>query len=557
MLPFLLWTRNIRPEIHPIRKPSVATALLACTFFYLTGRAFVPWLGLQNDEALFGAALYDTSGLAMWRWVFGHKVPLMMMSYLGTLKTLLYAPVFEIWPPASNSIRLPMVLAGTATVWLFFALLRRVSSVRAAVLGCLLLATDATYLLTTCFDWGPVALQHLLLVGGGLLLVIFCQSRRLLPLAGGCLLFGLALWDKALFVWMLGGFSVAAVVVYPRQILHLVTFPRAIIALAAFCAGALPFLLFNLNPQHRWETFRSNASWTAGDLPGKARMARFGLEGNALFGWLVRENEEVATPQPARTVCQRASFWLNGAAGGPRRSLQGWAFVAALLLLPWLAFRQGWQGEVRVLVFALVFLGVAWTQMALTRGAGGSAHHVVLLWPAPQLFIAVALAAASRDVPRGALAAAALGCLLAVSNLLVVNHYYVLTVRNGGSLNWTDAVYPMARFVRQVPARQMFITDWGILDSLRLLDGPGLPLRVGTEAIGKPVLEAADVASLHQQVSDPSNIFIGHTEGNEFFTGARQKLLDNARSFGLRREMLTVVADRHGRPMFEVFRFVR
>ena len=34
----------------------------------------------------------------------------------------------------------------------------------AALIGCGLLATDAIYLLTSCFDWGPVALEHLLLL---------------------------------------------------------------------------------------------------------------------------------------------------------------------------------------------------------------------------------------------------------------------------------------------------------------------------------------------------------------------------------------------------------
>ena len=35
---------------------------------------------------------------------------------------------------------------------------------------------DSLYLLTTVFDWGPVALQHLLTVGGILLLVGFYQT---------------------------------------------------------------------------------------------------------------------------------------------------------------------------------------------------------------------------------------------------------------------------------------------------------------------------------------------------------------------------------------------
>ena len=72
-----------------------------------------------------------------------------------------------------------MLLAGVASVWLFFRLLDRIAGRRAAIIGCTLLAVDSTYLLTVCFDWGPVALQHLLLVAGLLLLVRFYQLRGL------------------------------------------------------------------------------------------------------------------------------------------------------------------------------------------------------------------------------------------------------------------------------------------------------------------------------------------------------------------------------------------
>src|SRR5205807_4671652 len=102
-------------------------------------------------------------------------------------------------------LRVPMLLAGTISIWLFFLLLRRIAGDCAALVGCSLLAVDASYLMTSCFDWGPEALQHLLLVGGALLLVIFYQTKRLWPLAGGFFLFGVALWDKALALWMLSG----------------------------------------------------------------------------------------------------------------------------------------------------------------------------------------------------------------------------------------------------------------------------------------------------------------------------------------------------------------
>ena len=131
------------------------------------------------------------------------------MSYLGCLKTLIYSPIFRLFGNGAYAVREPALLFGAASVWLFFLLLRRIAGNRAGLVGCWLLAADSLYLLTTCYDWGPVALQHLLIVGGVLLLMRFYQTKSNASLALGFLLFGLALWDKALALWMLSGFGIA------------------------------------------------------------------------------------------------------------------------------------------------------------------------------------------------------------------------------------------------------------------------------------------------------------------------------------------------------------
>src|SRR5436190_20497823 len=126
-----------------------------------------------------------------------------------------------------------MLLDGVASLLLFFLLLRRISGDRAAYIGCSLLDVDSVYILTSCFDWGPVALQHLLLVGGALLLVRFYQTGSHYSLAGGFFLFGLALWDKALAIWVLSGLGVAGILTFPRQILAVTGKRRLAISVAA------------------------------------------------------------------------------------------------------------------------------------------------------------------------------------------------------------------------------------------------------------------------------------------------------------------------------------
>jgi len=529
-------------------RPERIFAFAACLFYTAASALFIPLLGIQNDEALFGNGVYDPTG-AVYEMAFrNRRISLMIMSYVGALKAWIYVLIFRVWRPSAASIRMPMVLAGAATLYLFFAILRRVAGLRAAVLGCALLATDVTYLLTNCLDWGPVALQHLCLLGSLAFLLRHHEIGGLGSLAGGFVLWGLGLWDKAIFIWSLGGLGISALLVFPRELFRLVTWRRIAVAVPAFCLGALPLIVYNVDQP--LATFRSNTAYDASDLKGKATLLHSTLDGSALFGWLspgVGPN-----PNPPGNLLQEMSLRISEAAGRQQETLMPAAAWLALGLFPVVVWRERGKARspVRVLAFALIFLAVVWLQMALTKGAGGGVHHAILLWPFPICFIAIVFSAASRWLRSGKALLAGLLAILTSANILTLNQYYVDAFRYGGALNWTDAIYPLSDYLKKhPPAREVYSVDWGILDDLRLLSRGRLALRVGNDF--------DNAAEVRRRVSDPESIFVGHTEGMEFFTGSRAKLRSMAAGFGFRPEVLAVISDRNGRPTFEVYRFVR
>jgi len=525
-------------------------ALVASLLFFVTGSAFVSLLGPQNDEALFANGIFKPYAVAYTLQLGRSSLPLMLMSYLGTLKSWLYRPIFRLFGTGVTAMRLPMVLAGAAGVWLFYLLLRRVAGVRAALIGCCLLATDTLYLLTCCFDWGPVALQHLLLLGGMLLLVEFYQVKRPWRLAWGAFLIGLGMWDKALAIWMLGGIGVGLILVIPKQILGLFTWRRVGIAALGFAIGALPLIVYNI--AFPLATFRGNTTWDFSDLRGKARLLRTTAEGAALFGFLNKENWQTAKPHVPQGVVESASAKISAFFGGPRRSLLLYAFGLALLLAP---LARG--DALRTLLFTLVAMAVAWGQMAITANAGGSVHHAILIWPLPHMFIAISFAAASRRLrSAGIPAVAAVVAVVMISGLLVTNEYRVQVVRNGASRDWTRAIFPLADYLQRTPAVNIFCVDWGMVDSMRLLSRGKLPLRVGTDPISKPAYDAADREYLARTISGKGHVFINHTKDFEFFADVNDKLVKFAAGIGYRREIMNVVADGNGRPVDEVYRFV-
>jgi 4-amino-4-deoxy-L-arabinose transferase-like glycosyltransferase len=525
------------------------SALAACLLFFLTGSAFVSRLGIQNDEALFANGIFKPYAVA-YKYPWGRAgLPLMLMSYLGTLKSWLYRPIFQWFGVGVSVVRLPMLLAGAASVWLFYRLLRRVAGERAALLGCGLLAADSLYLLTTCFDWGPVALQHLLILSGMLLLLGFYQHPSHLRLAGGCFLLGMAMWDKALAAWMIGGIGLALILVFPRQIVGVTTLRRVVISVFFFALGALPLIVYNIDQP--LATFRGNASWDTSDLAGKGRLLAATADGSALFGWLNDEGWQTRDPHLPDGTLQSASARISALAGHPRHSLMLYAFGLALLLAP---LARG--HALRAIVFALLAIAFAWVQMAVTANAGGSVHHAILLWPLPQMVIAISFAAASRRLrAAGIPALAVVLAVLMVSGLLVTNEYHFLMVRNGGSPNWTDAIFRLADYMKGVSSSNVFCMDWGIMDNMRLLSRGKLPLRVGTDPITKPALDAADREYLARTIAGPGHVFINHTKDFEFFPGVNDKLVKYAADAGYRRQVMAVIADSYGRPVYEVYRF--
>ena len=129
-------------------------------------------------------------------------------------------------------------------------------------------------------------------------------------------------------------------------------------------------------------------------------------------------------------------------------------------------------------------------------------------------------------------------------------------MRNGGSPNWTDAIFRLADYMKGVSPSNVFCVDWGIMDSMRLLSRGKLPLRVGTDPITKPALDTADREFLARTIAGSGHIFINHSKDFEFFTGVNDKLVKYAAEAGYRREVMAVIPDSHGRPVYEVYRFV-
>ena len=534
---------------------------LSCLGFVLAGWAFIPYIGIEADEALVGIPIFGVIAGDFWIRISHRIIPLMLMDYVGALKSWLYWPIFGIFKPSPESLRLPVLIIGAITIWLFYLLLERIAGTRAALGGCFLLATDSIFLLTTEFDWGPVAIQHLMLVLACLLLLQFVQTGSRKSLLGGFFALGLGLWDKALFAWIICGLAVAAAVIFPKDLLRRLTVRNLSIALAGFVLGAWPLLVFNA--RHDWRTFRNNASFSAMNMSQKAEVLKRTVNGSSLFGYLVNDSSSQPSEAPERWL-ERASTGIADFSSEPHQDFLLPALLVSLVTTPL------WKASRRTILFALVFMGVTWVQMALTRNAGGSVHHAVLLWPFPQFVVALALAEASRRLAKasrrlakasrrwtrwGVVAFSIVVAFLCVTNLLVTNQYLACLIRYGPTVAWTDAIYPLSNSLAN-ETRDVIVMDWDIYDPLLLLHQGEANMRPGffqiiNDAPAKPE------QAIDGMLADQHAVFVTHTKDSQFFPLANQKLEAAAAARAYRKELLRTVADGHGRRVFEVYLFVK
>jgi len=497
------------------------------------------------DEALFAVPYYQPVAREYRLRLFHHDIPLMIMSYIGTLKTLLYWPMIAIFRSSFQAhplyapwlFRLPMVLAGALTVFVFFYMAERSTS--RPTVATLLLASDPTFLLTNTFDWGPVALEHLLLVTGCFFLVKYSQDRvpRDLPL--GFFFLGLALWNKAVFVWALAGLICAGVSVFHRELSKMTTRRLLLAAAAGFLIGALPFVIYN--GHRRAETFRSNAHLDPRAAPAKFIHLRNALDGSGLFGYLVSE-EWSGNPKPPVSPLGRATVFVRDHLGEHRGGGMGYAAALGLLAVPlWLRSRAA--------RFCLIFTAMAWVLMASTRDAGAALHHTVLLWPFPQLFVAVMI-----SFLRWKWAVTSICFLLVVLNLLVINQYIAQFERNGAEGSFSDAIYSLSAAIPEIPGQTIYVLDWGIQYPLDVLHNGRLPMKSGHDPFitGTPTKGGERVAI--RMFADPDALFIAHTEKRENFAGVHQRFDEAAAADGCHEGSISTISDSNGRPVFKVFK---
>jgi hypothetical protein len=512
-------------------------------YFVVAGLLLIPYCGFQHDEVVFAQPLYE-HGLAFYSRHLGDMwIPMMINSYAGALKTWIYWPILAFWYPSAYSIRVPAMLIAALAMVLFWPIMMRAGGRRAATILTILLATDTMYLMTSVFDWGPCALQHFFLVAVMLAFIRFHETSNPKLLALAAFLSGLALWEKALFFWLAGALAIACAAVYPKQIWRHVSLRNLGIAAASFVIGAMPFIMYNIHKPN--STLGENAAISTEEFSDKVEAAHRTINAHAIFMYIVYD-DWYKQPREPRTGLERASLELRDATGITQINEMMWAYGLAILLAPFTWGTRAW----RPMLFSLVFCAVGWALMLVTKNAGSSVHHVILLWPIPLMFLALGWSEASRRVPvKIAIPVLAVGVgFFAAENVLATNQYLAQFIRNGPYIYFTNAIYPLSTDLLQSHYGEVVGIDWGTTVPLEILERVQVPMSF----VG---VDDAAPDSVLSKMGKPGYVFLSHVKELEVFPGIDEKIDAIAAKHGFSKQVIKTYPDDNGRPTFELFQY--
>src|ERR1700754_2245959 len=173
--------------------------------------------GLYHDELLFGnAAVGGKTNTFVRTRILGF--PVLLMSYIGALKSWIYYPIFYLLQVNYWTIRFPSLFIGLTGGALLVLALRKGFGRSAAISGALMILLDPVIILHSRLDWGPNALMFFfrgLLVFSIVGWIKTKQEKWIwLALAAGIL----GIFDKLNFIWLAFAAAGSLVFCYSSQI---------------------------------------------------------------------------------------------------------------------------------------------------------------------------------------------------------------------------------------------------------------------------------------------------------------------------------------------------
>ncbi len=384
--------------------------------------------------------------------LFGTRFPLTTQDYIGALNTYFSLPFLWLAGISVIAVRLYSVSIGLITVLLAAGFSADLTRNRwTGVVAAALLAVNPTFVFWTRQGIFVTAITAAIGIGAAWCWLRWHRTRRYRWAVAGAFLFGLGIYAKLLFLWLIAalfgayllaiwvGGNLPATLSALRRENPVV---RAGGLLIAGAIGALPLILYNLQTGGTFKNIGQNAA-----------TSYYGVDNTAVLPNLATRFGELLT------LLDGGHFWYLGNVFRNPAAPIVWGM--ALLAAVWLTVRR--KNPRALIPFAVMLLVTV--ESIITVSALWITHFAVMM-AFPAIALAVAGAELWRELQPNRAVSIALAVLLATvllgDGVTTVRYHRALAV-SGGLGDHSDAVYDMADWLAANAAdRPVVAMDWGL-----------------------------------------------------------------------------------------------
>jgi 4-amino-4-deoxy-L-arabinose transferase-like glycosyltransferase len=485
--------------------------------------------------------------------IMGKVLPLMVTDYIGALNTYLLLPFFALLGSSVFALRLmPIVFAGL-TLLLTYLLAQQLFNRRTALITCLLLAINPSFIFWNRQGVFVTSITATIAMASLLCWLRWYRERRARYLYWGAYLFGLGLYAKLLFLWVIAALGATFFVLKVSSLrkgfrLQAMSGRSACgqlaIALLCFLLGVFPLIIYNVQTKGTFLTLTGNLTSTY-----------YGTSNLAFARNLATRLEQF------KVVLNGGHFWYLG--GVFTNSLYPFFFVGAgLACIPVVLLKA--RREWRRVAFPFLMLAFMVLASCFTVSALWLTHYAILV-PFLPMAVAVGLDLLVRHaIPPSAgrngndirrilthLVVLLVVTVLAVGDLRVDLSYHQALARSGGYAAHSDASYELARYLQDQSIASPLAMDWGIDATVQFLTvGAVNPIEIfGYEWESDEAFEERLVGFL----PNPDNLYIFHSPGETVFH--RRQAFDRlVVERGKVSQVEKVILDRSGKSIFVLVR---
>lgn len=424
-------------------------ALLTIVAFIFLASWHIDMPGIYYDEITFvNAALGGIGDVFIYHRI--HKLPVMIMPYIGALKSYIYYPIFKIFGVSAVTIRLPVILISACSLWLWYEVGKKIFSNKLCpTLLILVLASDPAFIFQSRLDWGPIVIQIFLMTLSIYLFIRMVRentNRFLLPIFC-CLLLGV--YNKLNFIWFVTAFTVSACIFYAKSIMQIYQVDRKyfirsfsiflVILLVLFVMLILPASKLNIGPSSVGYYVKTLQMY---DLYCAT------MNGAFVYNYVVGKQ----LLYPSWVTCFSIAIFI------------AW--------LPTLFFLKNRSNHILVeitkyILFFLTIFVLIFIQIVITRQSGGP-HHIMMLWPLHLVIMILMLYAITATTNifvwlKSLIIIVPVGVLIATQIMAVTQYEKAFDADGLVAYKWSQKIYSLSDYINKNSTQISYVVsvDWG------------------------------------------------------------------------------------------------